>query len=162
MFVNVIKLEAEVNELKTKIKNINIIKEPVFVSEHTDDRNIKDAESKSSQETTVYGDDTTAEVKISKNKQKMDLKCDICNYSCKKKSVMKKHMEMKHSDHKCNICREGFSTVTELLQHMADKHSKKTVHFECVKAKDDINAMDEKVEEDIKDLNMFKCLKCNK
>ena len=89
----------------------------------------------------------------------MDLKCDICDHSCTKKSVMKKNMEMKHSDHKCNICGEGFSTVTDLLQHMADKHSMKTVHFKCVKAKDDINAMDEKVEENLKDFNIFKCLK---
>ena len=47
-------------------------------------------------------------------------------------------MKIKHSDQKCNICGEVFSTVTDLLQHMADKHSKKTIHFECVKAKDDI------------------------
>ena len=65
---------------------------------------------------------------------------------------MNKRMKIKHSDHKCNICGEGFSTVTDLLQHMADKHSKKTVRFECVKDKDDINARDdpfEKVEENM-------------
>ena len=159
MFLNVIKLEAEVNELKNKIKK-DIIEEPVFVSEHTDDHNIKDAESKSSQERTVNEDDTTAAVKISEGTQNMDLKCDLCDYSCKKKNMIKKHMKIKHSDHKCNICGEGFSTVTHLLQHMADKHSKKTVHFECVKTKDDINAKDytfAKVEENIKNVNMLKC-----
>ena len=165
MFLNVIKLEAEDNELKTKIKNRDIIEEPVFVSEHTDNHNIKNAESKSSQERTVNEDDATAAVKIGEGKQNMDLKCDLCDYSCKKKNMMKKHMKIKHSVHKCNICGEGFSTVTDLLQHMADKHSKKTVHFECVKAKDDINAKDDtfaKVEENMKNVNMFKCLKCNK
>ena len=74
-------------------------------------------------------------------------------------------MEMKHIDHKCNICGKGFSTVTDLVQKMADNHSKKTLHFECVKAKDDIKAKDDtnaKVEENMKNFNMFKCLKCNK
>jgi hypothetical protein len=31
MFVNVIKLEAEVNELKSEIEHVDIIEEPVFL-----------------------------------------------------------------------------------------------------------------------------------
>ena len=73
MFLNVIKLEAEVDELKTKIKNWDISEEPVFVGEHHDDHNIEDAESKSNQERTVNEDDTTAAVKISEGKQNLDV-----------------------------------------------------------------------------------------
>ena len=134
MFVNIIQLEAKVNELKTVIKDKDMIEE----ASGKDD--ILEAEYKSNQEKQI------------KTKQNIINKCDKCNYSCKKINMMKEHMETKHSDFKCKACKEKFSSANNLLQHIADKHSMKPVQSECVKSKDDKR---------IEDVKIFECPKCN-
>ena len=41
--------------------------------------------------------------------------------SCKKKDMIKKHMETKRSDPKCKECEERSLAANDFLQHMANK-----------------------------------------
>ena len=56
-----------------------------------------------------------------------ELKCDMCNYRCKKKNILVKHMNTKHNDKKCNICNKDFPNSMEALMHTAKDHSKNIV-----------------------------------
>ena len=35
-------------------------------------------------------------------------KCETCEYKCKKKSTLLKHIQLKHSEQKCKICGKEF------------------------------------------------------
>lgn len=53
-----------------------------------------------------------------------DFKCEVCDYKCKKKSTLKNHIKLKHSEHKCEACGKEFKESMELVSHMAEKHNK--------------------------------------
>ena len=66
---------------------------------------------------------TTVEVKEDSSKQNNYLKCEMCDYSCKKDNIMKKHINMKHGDTKCKICGKSFPNIKDALMHTANEHS---------------------------------------
>ena len=69
-------------------------------------------------------------MKVKVNKTKKDseretkeefLNCDICNFKCKKETILKKHMITKHEEHPCKECDKKLTTFMDLVQHVA-KH----------------------------------------
>ena len=64
-----------------------------------------------------------AEIKPFKGKQKDVLKCEICNYKCKKEKAMKKHVNAKHIEQKCRTCDKVFPSKMEVIMHTASEHS---------------------------------------
>ena len=71
---------------------------------------------------------TTVEVKEDSSKQNNDLKCEMCDYSCKKDNIMKKHINMKHGDTKCKICGKSFPNIKDALMHTANEHSQEIIN----------------------------------
>ena len=65
------------------------------------------------------------EIKKDKGKPNNDLKCKMCDYSCKKINSMRKHMNMKHVVQKCKICYKAFPNSIDALVHTAEYHSRK-------------------------------------
>ena len=61
-------------------------------------------------------------------KQNNDLKCEMCYYSCKKDTIMKKHINMKHGDTKCKICGKSFPNIKDALMHTANEHSQEIIN----------------------------------
>ena len=59
-----------------------------------------------------------------KDKQKDELKCEMCNYKCKKENAMKKHLKTKHVEQKCKTCDKVFPSTVEVLMHTASEHGK--------------------------------------
>ena len=98
MFQNLIRLDREVGELR----NINKSKD---ISEKASIKqlSIKEKEYQSKEETTPKEGKKVTNPKLGEFKEdKLNdhLKCDKCEYSCKKSSFMIKHMNTKHgSDH---------------------------------------------------------------
>ena len=52
------------------------------------------------------------------------LYCELCDYRCKRKLTMKKHMNTKHSKEReiCKECKEEFKSAIELLKHISEHH----------------------------------------
>ena len=114
MFLNIIKLEAEVQdfkaETKNKIKETDDIltgktsKEKMLSSKPVNEVDVKDT-SKSSD----------------------DFKCEMCEYSSKKRNMLNKHMNTKHNDCKCKICYKVFPNSMDALMHTAKEHTKNII-----------------------------------
>ena len=129
MFINIIKLEAEVSDLKSKCKTKDITNETAL--------KIVEAKWKDQQENAEKETVTDKEVIQSKQcllqapqdmvKENDELKCDMCNYRCKKKHILVKHMNTMHNDQKCKICNKEFPNSMATLIHTAKDHSKNVV-----------------------------------
>ena len=126
MFVNVIQLEAKINNKKISIKDNKIIEESTGVK----------VECKNKQEKTVREDGANqnpnyitqkVEANHINGKQSNDLECEMCDYSCKKLNIMKKHINMKHVDTKCKVCDKIFPNIKYALVHTANDHSQDIV-----------------------------------
>ena len=52
------------------------------------------------------------------------LVCKDCNYKCKKKTSLEKHIAIKHEEHPCKECQEKLPSFTELLKHITKYHYK--------------------------------------
>ena len=99
MFQNVIRLETEISELKTKSKSKDITEKTSDEPKSTDTVNSSEEKCKSKQENIVKEVDTTKEVIISKpsavevktdnTEQHANLQYDVCEYTCKKKTQWK-------------------------------------------------------------------------
>ena len=63
-----------------------------------------------------------------------DFKCETCEYKCKKKSTLMKHIKLKHSEQKCKICGKEFKDSMELVSHVAEDHLEEeevwNIHFQ--------------------------------
>ena len=68
------------------------------------------------------------EVKENSSKQNKDLKCELCDYICKKDNILKKHMNMKQGDKKCKICGKAFPNIKDALVHTANEHSQEIIN----------------------------------
>ena len=77
-----------------------------------------------------HSSSTPKNMKVKVNKTKKDserenkgefLNCNICNYKCKKKTLLKKHMITKHGEHQGKEWDMKLTTFMDLLQHVA-KH----------------------------------------
>ena len=102
MFLNVIKLEAKVTDSTAKPKS-------KVISEETAGKvNIFSSECKNKPERNEKEDNTDKKVlnskpsivldKMGKGKQEeVDLKCEVCQYTCKKRNQLNKHMNTKHN-----------------------------------------------------------------
>ena len=121
IFMNIIKLEAEVKDLKTIIKSKDIYEKAA----HNLKQNIKKEYCKSIQEITFKP--SHVEVNKNEDKQTKYVKCEICEYSCKNVNGMRKHMTMKHGDHKCKICDETFTNSMDVLAHKANCHNQELI-----------------------------------
>ena len=53
--------------------------------------------------------------KKDKGKQEVDLKCDMCDNTCKKRNILNKHTNTKQSDHICKISYKIFSNSMDAL-----------------------------------------------
>ena len=106
MFVNVIQLEAEVKELKIQVQNKFTIKTGALKPDPTGKINNVEADNQSKQEE-IHGKDDSIEsviisksstdgIKLEEGKQNNDLKCNVCDYNCKKQNILTKHMNNKH------------------------------------------------------------------
>ena len=80
-----------------------------------------------------HSSSTPKNMKVKVNKTKKDserenkeqvLNCDICNYKCKKETLLKKHMITKHEENPCKECDMKLQTFMDLLQHVAKHHLK--------------------------------------
>ena len=116
-FLNVINLEAELNNKKITIKDKAFIVEAIG----------EEAECTSKEEKTVREDGNikkppTVEVKKDNGKHNQDLKCEICDYSCKKMNMMKNHVNIKHGDPNCKTCEKTFPNSMDALKHTAKDH----------------------------------------
>ena len=127
MFVNVIKLDAEINNKKVTIKDNYIIV----------DANDDKTECKSKQENSFREDGNnqkpnykppTVEVRQANDKQNNDLKCEMCDYKCKNINTMKKHVNMKNVDSMCKICGKAFPNIKDALVHTASLHSQEIIN----------------------------------
>ena len=56
-------------------------------------------------------------------KQNNTIMCKMCEYSCKKKNIMRKHTNMKHADNKYKIFNKVFTNSMDALEHTAKEHS---------------------------------------
>ena len=62
-------------------------------------------------------------VKKDMDKTNDDLKCEMCEYSCKKRNMLIKHINTKHNDHKCTVCFKVSPNSTDGLMHTAKEHT---------------------------------------
>ena len=53
-----------------------------------------------------------------------NFKCEICEYSSKKRNMLNKYMNSKHNDCKCKICNKVFLNSMDALLHTANEHTK--------------------------------------
>ena len=53
--------------------------------------------------------------------------CTRCNYKCKQKNILKKHMILPHEDHQCKQCPKKLPTSFELLLHVSKHHCETAV-----------------------------------
>jgi hypothetical protein len=54
---------------------------------------------------------------------RIQLECDVCEYKCKNKNTLTKHLDLKHGGHKqCFICETRFFTDETLKTH-EDMHT---------------------------------------
>ena len=93
LFQNVIRLDTEISELKTKTKSKDSTEKTSDEPKPTDMVNSSKEKCKSKQENIVKEADTTEEVIISKpsavevrtinTEQHSNLQCDVCEYTCK-------------------------------------------------------------------------------
>ena len=67
------------------------------------------------------------EAKYVNGKESNDLRCEMCDYSCKKLNGMKKHINMKHVDTKCKVCDKTFPNLKDALVNTANDHSQEIV-----------------------------------
>ena len=116
MFMNKMKLEAEVKDLNTIIKSKVSNEEAAHNLKQNDEKE----DCKSSQEKTIKP--SHVEGKENKDKQTKYIKCEVFEYSCKNINGMRKHMNMKHGDHKFKICDIAFTNSMDVLAHTAKCH----------------------------------------
>ena len=150
-FLNIIELEGEVNELKTKTKNIS---KETDVKENILPR-------KANKEEVVYSEPFSGVDKRDMNKSNHDFKCDMCEFSCKKMNMLNKHMNSKHNDHMCTICHKVFPNSMDALMHTAKDHTKKIIE-EFPKINSDIvkDAIKSDNTEHLDKSTKFKCAEC--
>ena len=129
MFLNVIKLEAQVTDSTTKPKG-------KVISEETAGKvNILNSDCKNKTEITEKEDNADKKIVDSKlhtvvdkndkcRQEEVNLKCDMCQYTCKKRNALNRHMNTKHIDHTCKICYKLFSNSMDALVHTATEHTK--------------------------------------
>ena len=65
--------------------------------------------------------DKKDKVKNSNDKEGL-LVCKDCNYKCKKKTSLEKHIATKHEEHPCKQCQEKLPSFTGGLNHIAKYH----------------------------------------
>ena len=95
------------------------------------------------------------------NKSNNDFKCDMCEFSCKKRNMLNKHMNSKHNDHICKTCHKVFPNSMDALMYTAKDHSdniiEDTPKINSVIVKDkDICEYKEHMDKSKK----FKCAEC--
>jgi hypothetical protein len=61
------------------------------------------------------------------SKSNDDFKCEMCNYSSKKRNMLNKHMNTKHNDCKCKICEKMIPNSMDTLTHTAKEHTKNII-----------------------------------
>ena len=68
----------------------------------------------------------------------MTLKCDICDYSCAKRSNLPEHITLVHDgvrQFKCEVCEKNFPQKQSLKLHYARIHETKKLTGEICKRK---------------------------
>jgi hypothetical protein len=135
-----IKVDQELKDLKEQINLKKPVSSEVDQIQETEDvveTNIKDASFKG--EETVLNKSMDSEIPdliqdkfktkandISKSEGKDSLmKCNKCEYKCKKSETLKKHMNTKNKDYICTICHFRFVLATDLQKHVIEDHSVK-------------------------------------
>ena len=95
------------------------------------------------------------------NKSNNDFKCDMCEFSCKKRNMLNKHMNSKHNDHICKTCHKVFPNSMDALMHTAKDHTKKIIE-EFPKINSDIvkDAIISDNKEHLDKSTKFKCAEC--
>ena len=95
------------------------------------------------------------------NKSNNDCKCDTCEFSCKKRNMLNKHMNSKHTDHIFKICHKVFPNLMDALMHTPKDHTKKIIE-EFPKINSDIvkDAIKSDNTEHLDKSTKFKCAEC--
>ena len=83
--------------------------------------------------------------KKDKGKQEVDLKCDMCEYTCKKRNILNKHMNTKHNEPR----------VRDLQKSDNEDNFDKSTKFKCYECKEVVSLHD-KFSEDVKENQMCK------
>ena len=91
---------------------------------------------------------TTVVEHKSKDSKKVHFKCDKCDYNCKKKVTLKRHINTKHEVQQCKVCSKKLVSTTELLQHIAQEHS---INKDTTELQDPTEVMMTKKKEDDKE-----------
>ena len=84
------------------------------------------------------------------------IKCNICDYKCKRTTTLEKHKNTKHNQEKevCKQCKHLFNSSIELLQHTAEVHHIEEVNYVQRKADKEIEMEND---EDNYDSNCSEC-----
>ena len=119
------KMILEKNQLEAKAKNKKItIVDKEIIEEAIEEKTDCKRKQKKTDGTDVKQNYKPPIVEVNKDNgnQNNDLKCEICDFSCKKVNIMKKHMDMKHVNHKCKMCDKEFLNSMDALAHAAKDH----------------------------------------
>ena len=137
MAIKIVQLDMELDEVRKNKQDNVIVKD---LGEELD-KSKEVNTSKISNDQEQLPSESDAQYKIGK------LKCDICSYSCKKQSVLKKHIKSNHEGHKCSFCEKSFKTMSEVLQHKAQKHKEKIKEIDILdnieNGSEDFNEVDQ-------------------
>ena len=97
------------------------------------------------------------------DKDKDHLKCKLCNYTCKKDALLKKHIRITHQEYKCKVCDMKADNSNELLKHTAKEHSKPEVpQTRDIESQNHLKSMKEsEVNKHIGD-GEFRCSECER
>ena len=131
-------------------KSVNHEKDPDLEGEEAIAQKPKEKESSESE----------VNVKSIEKNQNHELKCEMCKYSCKKDSAMKKHMKTKHMEQKCKICEMVFPTSMDALKHTASEHCKHIKVNESVKNPAIRTNMISEEMDNFDITTKFRCYKC--
>ena len=84
------------------------------------------------------------------------MKCNRCEYRCKKDVKLRKHINTNHDNNTCTKCHLRFDNISELQKHNSEDH--------CIAVKDKVETKTDKRDEQDKDESIKKyddrCNKC--
>ena len=60
-------------------------------------------------------------------------KCELCDYTCQKFTVLSKHNNTQHIGHACKDCGKNLNNSMDLLQHVAIEHTEEDAILNDIK-----------------------------
>ena len=124
----VLSLESKIIEMKqnqiksdgTEKKVLSDLKEMKYTNSQSSPKDVKVPEEKPVEEAEAILKGTKLLKKADLKKTDLkSIKCEKCDYVCKKVSTMKNHVTTKHTIQICKVCSNKFKSSIELINHVA-------------------------------------------